>query len=467
MKYKSSVQQAFILLLTNIFITAVFSPATADYLSVTNTLHCPTRVVEGPGGKIFVSDAMVGSVFIYDSVLSLTGEIKNLSKPLGIAVDMSGNIYVGNDGRDNVEVYSSGGQKIRVIGDGEILMPTDMVLDMVGNIYVVDSHKNTVKVYGITGQWIRDIGSGGDGPGQLKFPVAVTVGYGPDTELFIADQGHCSIKVFDLEGNFLREFGECLPAWSSAWRGRFARLQSLAVDGLGRVHAADCYLNRVQIFDNLTGLYVDSYGSYGTQSGMLNVPLDIIVTCKGDVVVANSANSRVEIIYSTGYPGPGLADNDADGYHSLCDCNDSDSSVYPGAQEVCDGQDNDCDGMADEGVQCQPTFAHEISFLARAGKGGVVLSWTAVSEKDVAGYNILRKTCRKDEFVKVNNHMVASRGSVEITVSYQFTDKEIGNSLSRVYKLVEVQADGRVMEYGPVHVMPGVRTKAKQNRTTD
>jgi large repetitive protein len=45
-----------------------------------------------------------------------------------------------------------------------------------------------------------------------------------------------------------------------------------------------------------------------------------------------------------------LSDNDADGYLSDEDCDDEDPSVNPGASEVCDGFDNDCDNQADEDV---------------------------------------------------------------------------------------------------------------------
>ena len=40
-------------------------------------------------------------------------------------------------------------------------------------------------------------------------------------------------------------------------------------------------------------------------------------------------------------------DADADGVLSCADCDDADPSVYPGADEVCDGRDNDCNGSAD------------------------------------------------------------------------------------------------------------------------
>jgi hypothetical protein len=48
-------------------------------------------------------------------------------------------------------------------------------------------------------------------------------------------------------------------------------------------------------------------------------------------------------------PGGAIAyDNDEDGFRCN-DCNDNDATVYPGAPELCDGKDNNCDGKVDEG----------------------------------------------------------------------------------------------------------------------
>ena len=46
----------------------------------------------------------------------------------------------------------------------------------------------------------------------------------------------------------------------------------------------------------------------------------------------------------------GIQDLDGDGYMAEEDCDDNNSVVHPGIEELCDGIDNNCNGEIDEGV---------------------------------------------------------------------------------------------------------------------
>ncbi len=52
---------------------------------------------------------------------------------------------------------------------------------------------------------------------------------------------------------------------------------------------------------------------------------------------------------SANYDCPNDPDLDGDGYTGATDCDEADATVNPGASEACDGIDNDCNGVVDDG----------------------------------------------------------------------------------------------------------------------
>ena len=50
----------------------------------------------------------------------------------------------------------------------------------------------------------------------------------------------------------------------------------------------------------------------------------------------------VKTILEPSSDGEILSDNDGDGFLSNEDCDDSDPQINPGAEELCDGFDNNC-----------------------------------------------------------------------------------------------------------------------------
>lgn len=56
-------------------------------------------------------------------------------------------------------------------------------------------------------------------------------------------------------------------------------------------------------------------------------------------------------------PGPSSKDDlDGDGVPDTEDCASDDPSIFPGAADICDGVDNNCDGALDEDAQFNTYF---------------------------------------------------------------------------------------------------------------
>ena len=77
-----------------------------------------------------------------------------------------------------------------------------------------------------------------------------------------------------------------------------------------------------------------------------------MVACQSAVVVPGTVTT-VDIDFGAVI----TVDNDGDGFSSFADCNDFNAQINPNAAELCDGIDNNCDNVIDEGCSgggCDP-----------------------------------------------------------------------------------------------------------------
>ncbi len=282
-------------------------PPVVDPLAIKNQPKFLTRIAASRNltGDFYVTDARVGSVFIYDSNQLLIRELKGLAKPLGIAVSSSGHILVGSDKKNIVEVYHpDNGSLLASFGESELETPTSIMLDSQENIYVTDAGSNTVYVYDSTYKLITNIGEPGKDAHQLRSPSNALLS-ADESELFVLDRLNKRVQVYDHEGNWLRSITfEGTEGTNCSWftgvceipgAPPFTRVQAMDFDATGKLHVLDTFHAVVSIFDSQSGEFLGGYGTYGLANGELKSPTSLLVDGNHSLVVDGGKNT-IEVL---------------------------------------------------------------------------------------------------------------------------------------------------------------------------
>lgn len=292
--------------------TCTDAPPPVDALTLKNDPKSLTRIAAARNltGDYYVTDAKVGSVFIYDSNLVLSGELKGLAKPLGIAVNALGQILVGNDKRNNIEVYDPDtGAKLATFGESEIETPSSIMLDAQGNVYVTDAGSNTIYVYDSAYNLVSSIGKPGRDTTQLRGPSNALLP--PDeSELFVLDRLNIRIQLYDPDvynpdDGWQRSITFAgTPGQKCSWFTgvceipgvpAFTRIQAMRFDATGRLHVLDVFHAVITVFDPQTGAFLTSYGTYGLDTGQLKSPVDLLVE-PDRVLVVDGGKNTIEVL---------------------------------------------------------------------------------------------------------------------------------------------------------------------------
>ncbi|HSB32885.1 MAG TPA: NHL repeat-containing protein [Nitrospirota bacterium] len=264
---------------------------------ITVNLTAPKAVALDARENLYVVESATNRLHMFNAAGEYIRSLSNLDRPVCVAVDGQGRIYVGNGGRKNVEVY---GQDFNLLfklgaGDGEFSLPGAVAADSSGRVYVADSKTDRINVYNPDGSFRFSFGSSGSQSGRFHFPTAVAVDDAAQ-ELYITDLPQMQtrdglaegarIQVFTLRGVYKRGFGTY-----GQGDGLLTRPAGVAVDGAGRVYITDSYQNVVEVFDG-AGQFVTTL--YDLANPMRN-PLGVAVSGSGRVFISSINTGKVEV----------------------------------------------------------------------------------------------------------------------------------------------------------------------------
>ena len=271
-----------------------------------------------------------GAGFSGDGGLATSAQ---LMTPLGLAVDAAGNLYIADAGNHRVRKVSPAGIVTTAAGNGsegfsgdgssaalaKLFLPVGVMVDVSGNILIADSNNERIRKVSSAGvistiAGTGSLGFGGDGglatSAQLAVPYSIAMD--PAGNIYIADSVNMRIRKIAPDGIISIAAGDGTEGFTGdedlAVTAQLASPSSVAVDAAGNLYIADAGNNRIRkvspdgLIVTVAGDGTAGYAGDGDLAtvAQLSTPSGVAVDNSGNLYIADTGNNRIRLVRPDG-----------------------------------------------------------------------------------------------------------------------------------------------------------------------
>ena len=258
-----------------------------------------------------------------------------LRNPAGVAIDAAGNLYIADSNNQRVRKVGTNGIITTVAGGGtgvgtgiaatntSLGTPLGLAFDVSGNLYIAENSACRIWMVNTNGIITTLAGNGnrsysGDGGSATNAALLAPIGLAFDTRgnLYIADAGNYRIRMVNVNGIINTVAGNGTNAYAgdggASTNASLSNPAGVALDSSGNLYIADELNNRIRmvttngIISTLAGKSsVGLYSGDGGPAANANLynPYGLAFDNSGNLFFSDSKNNRIrEILLSSGYP---------------------------------------------------------------------------------------------------------------------------------------------------------------------
>ncbi len=270
----------------------------ADYYN-----HKIRKISSSGGVSTFAGSGSAGSADGIGTGASFNG-------PYALAIDALGNLYVADVNNNKIRKVSSTGTVTTLAGNGSagsadgtgsaasFNSPYGVAVDASGNIYVGDVVNNKVRKITSSGVVTTLAGSGSAGSTNgigtaASFYKPAGVAVDASGNVYVADQYNNMIRKIDAGGNVTTLVGSAAGLYYPI---------GISVDANGNVYIGDLYTNKIRkvsptgVFSTLAGSGSQGSSDGTSTSASFKGPAGVTVDVFGNVYVADADNNKIRKI---------------------------------------------------------------------------------------------------------------------------------------------------------------------------